>query len=103
MRSRVYTCIFHFARNEIVLDCSSIFITVANVFMASLARHISQNAITDQMFISNGLDSALGEETWIFSKKDLDFSIFDDLSNSDVKQSQIYDARLCTSNREKTS
>ena len=32
---------------------------------------LSRNTITDQMFTSNGLGSALGDEKWIFSKKDL--------------------------------
>ena len=37
----------------------------------ALHRPISQNAITDQIFTSNGLDSALGDEKLIFSEKDL--------------------------------
>ena len=39
--------------------------------MACLPYPISRNTKTDQMFTSNGLGSALGDEKWIFSKKDL--------------------------------
>ena len=49
--------------------------------------------------VESNIKGTLG---YLFFEKEMD-SNYDYGFNSEVKQSQIYDARLCTSNHEKTS